>query len=148
MKNDMSALKFFLDLSRAHAVVSRRFDAELGGVHGLGLNDLRLLWALDQAPGHRLRRIDLARELGVTASGVTWMLRPLVKRRLVSSESSSEDARVAFAVITEAGRRLVGEAVPSGRRLGAEILEGQLTKQELSQAAELIARLAGSVERP
>ncbi len=141
----MSALclQIFFDLNRTHAIVSRRFDAELGGVHGIGLNDLQLLLALDQAPERRLRRIDLAHQLGVTASGVTWMLRPLIKRRLVASEASTEDARVAFAVLTEAGRRLVEEAVPSGRHLGAELLETQLSKQELARAAELVVRLAG-----
>jgi len=43
-------LDFFLTLNRAHAVVSRRFDADLGGLHGVGLNDLHLLCALDEAP--------------------------------------------------------------------------------------------------
>jgi DNA-binding MarR family transcriptional regulator len=134
-------LKFFLDLNRAHALASRRFDAELGGVHGIGLNDLQLLYALEQAPDRRLRRIDLAQQLGVTASGVTWMLRPLIKRRLVSSQASESDARVAFAVLTEAGRRLVAEAIQSARRLAAELLETHVTKQELAHMVDLIVRL-------
>jgi DNA-binding MarR family transcriptional regulator len=134
-------LQFFLDLSRAQAMASRRFDAELGAVHGLGLNDLQLLLALEQAPGHRLRRIDLAQHLGLTPSGVTWMLRPLTKRRLVASEASDEDARVAFAVLTEAGRRLVAEAVPSARRLAAELLQPRLGKEELERVAHVLARL-------
>ncbi|HUQ06673.1 MAG TPA: MarR family transcriptional regulator [Kofleriaceae bacterium] len=135
------ALSFVLDLHRAHAMVSRRFDAALGGWHGIGLADLHLLVTLDRAPAHRMRRVDLARELGVTPSGVTWMLRPLTKRRLVTSEASEADARVAFAVLTEGGRRLVAEAVPSGRELARELLDGG-NKQELVAAAGLIERLA------
>jgi DNA-binding MarR family transcriptional regulator len=134
-------LDFFLDLNRAHAIASRRFDAVLGGLHGIGLNDLHLLAALDRAPDRRMRRVDLAQELGVTPSGVTWMLRPLTKRRLVTSEASAEDARVSFAVLTEGGRRLVAEALPSGRELAAEILEKQLSKQELARVVAAIARL-------
>ena len=122
-------------------MVSRRFDQALGGWHGIGLADLHLLVTLDRAPEHRMRRVDLARELGVTPSGVTWMLRPLTKRRLVTSEASDEDARVAFAVLTEGGRRLVAEAVPSGRELARELLDGP-SKQELVAAASLIERLA------
>lgn len=139
----MSALhwKLFTDLSRATAVASRAFDAELGSVHGLSLSDLQLLEALDRAPDRRMRRIDLARQLGLTASGVTWMLRPLGRRRLVSNESSELDARVQFAVLTEAGRRLVQDALASGRRLAGELLEARLSKAQLAQAAELIARL-------
>jgi DNA-binding MarR family transcriptional regulator len=139
----MSALhlNIFLDLNRALAIARRRFDAELGAVHGIGLNDLQLLNTLEQAPDRRLRRVDLAERLGVTPSGVTWMLRPLTKRRLVTSEASEDDARVAFAVLTEAGHRLVTEALPSGRRLAAELLAAHLSRQELRPVADLIARL-------
>lgn len=84
----------------------------------------------------------MALELGVTASGVTWMLRPLIKRRLVTSEASADDARVAFAVLTDAGRRLVADALPSGRELAAELLAPHLGKQELAHLAALIAQLA------
>ena len=118
-----SPLTFFLALSRAHAAASRRFGAVLGGLHGLGLSDLHLLSTLDQAPERKLRRVDLAHQLGVTPSGVTWMLRPLTKRRLVTSEPSSDDARVTFAVLTEAGHRLVGlrvTGIPRSQRVRAE----------------------------
>ena len=90
--------------------MSRRFGAELRGLHGVGLNDLHLLCALDEAPERRLRRVDLARSLGLTPSGVTWILRPLIKRRLVANEPSPHDARVAYAVLTPAGQRLVTHA--------------------------------------
>jgi DNA-binding MarR family transcriptional regulator len=135
-------LAFFLELNRAHAAASRRFDAALGGWHGIGLNDLHLLATLAAAPDRRMRRVDLARELGVTPSGVTWMLRPLTKRRLVTSEASEDDARVAFAVLTEGGRRLVEEALPSGREIARELLEGHTTKQALASATGLCAHLA------
>ena len=135
-----SPLTFFLALSRAHAMASRRFDAVLGGLHGLGLGDLHLLSTLDQAPERKLRRVDLAHQLGVTPSGVTWMLRPLTKRRLVTSEPSSDDARVTFAVLTEAGHRLVADASVSGRELAADML-AEHGRQELSYAGAMLARL-------
>jgi DNA-binding MarR family transcriptional regulator len=136
-----TSLKFFFDLNRAHAVVSRRFDAELGSVHGIGLTELQLLEALERAPEQRLRRVDLAQELGVTPSGVTWMLRPLIKRGLVKTEAGETDARVAYAVPTAAGRRLVAEALPSGRRLALDLLEKHVGKRELGQAGDVIERL-------
>jgi DNA-binding MarR family transcriptional regulator len=134
-------LDFFLNLNRAHAVISRRFDAELGGLHGVGLNDLHLLCALEEAPGRRLRRIDLARHLGLTPSGVTWILRPLIKRRLVASEGSPEDARVAFAVLTPAGQRLVADVRSSARRLARALLDGHRSKQETARVATFITHL-------
>jgi DNA-binding MarR family transcriptional regulator len=135
-------LNLFLELNRAHAVATRRFAAELGSVHGIGLNDLQLLALLAGAPEERLRRIDLAQALGVTPSGVTWMLRPLAKRRLVASQASTSDARVTFAVLTDAGRRLVAEALPSARQLAAQLLGAPAGKPEVVRATELLARLA------
>ncbi|MDC0742990.1 MarR family winged helix-turn-helix transcriptional regulator [Polyangium mundeleinium] len=134
-------LTFFFDLNRAHATVIRRFDGSLGGVHGIGLNDLHLLQVLDQAPERRLRRIDLAQQLGVTASGVTWMLRPLAQRGLVTSQPSEEDGRVTFAVLTPAGRQLLADAVPTARRIAADLLGPEVNKEELTRGAAVITRL-------
>ncbi|MDI1480165.1 MarR family transcriptional regulator [Polyangium sp. y55x31] len=135
-------MTFLFDLNRAHATTIRRFDASLGQVHGIGLNDLHLLQVLDQAPDRRLRRIDLAQQLGVTASGVTWMLRPLTKRGLITSQGSEDDGRVTFAVLTEAGRTLVADAVPTARRIAAELLGPEFGKEELARAAAVLARLS------
>jgi DNA-binding MarR family transcriptional regulator len=130
-------LRFFFDAQRALMLATRRFDAELGGVHGLGLSDLQLLYALEQAPEGRLRRVDLARRLGLTASAITWLLRPLQKRRIVASEASDEDARIAYAMLTEAGRRLLREALPTARRLAEEMLAPHLDGADLARAANL-----------
>lgn len=134
-------LDFFLNLNRVHSLVSRRFDAELGGLHGVGLNDFHLLCALDEAPERRLRRVDLAHQLGLTPSGVTWILRPLIKRRLATNEESKADARVAFAVLTPAGQRLIADVRPSARRLARAILDQHSATPEAARAAAFISRL-------
>ena len=139
-KSSPAHLRFFFDLNRAHARAVRRFDASLGGVHGIGLNDLHLLHTLEAAPGHRLRRTDLAQTLGLTASGVTWLLRPLIKRRLVTNEPSADDGRVTFAVLTAAGRRLVEDAVPSAHEIASDLLEAH-ERDDVTRAADMIARL-------
>lgn len=143
MSTSAPHLDLFLSLNHAHAVVSRRFDAELGGLHGVGLNDLHLLCALDGAPEGRLRRVDLARALGLTPSGVTWILRPLIKRRLVASEPSPDDARVAYATLTAAGRRLLADARPSARRLAQTMLDEHPARHEAPRAAAFLEGLRG-----
>jgi DNA-binding MarR family transcriptional regulator len=69
------------------------------------------------------------------------MLRPLTKRRLVTSQASESDARATFAVLTEGGRRLVAEATPTARALAAEILRSALRSHEVDVVADLMARL-------
>ena len=61
-------------LWRKTADVSRKLDNSLGAVHGIGLTEYMVLDILAQAPQGALRRIDLAEELGRTASGVTRLL--------------------------------------------------------------------------
>lgn len=138
-----SHLEFLLALDRAHTTLARRVDTRLGALHGIGLKDLHLLVTLDRAPERRLRRIDLAQALGVTPSGVTWMLRPLTKRRLVASADSATDARVTYAVLTDGGRALMADAVPSARELAADLVGAHGARAELTAALALLERLAG-----
>jgi DNA-binding MarR family transcriptional regulator len=47
-------------LLRAHAELTRRMDANLRAAHDISLREYEVLLALADAPGHRLRRVDLA----------------------------------------------------------------------------------------
>lgn len=101
---------FCLRLARAHAVLLRRFDNALGSQHGISFGDFQLLNHLARSPGGRLRRVDLAERVGLTASGVTRTLLPLEKIGLVSRQIDPRDARVGFAAITPAGHEMVDNA--------------------------------------
>jgi hypothetical protein len=85
-------LDFCLRLTRAYATLTRRLDNVLSGLHGLSFGDFMILYHLGRAPGKRLRRIDLAERLGLTASGVTRSLLPLEKLGLVTRQPDPRDA--------------------------------------------------------
>src|SRR5436190_12299860 len=104
------SLQFCLALARATAALTRRVDGKLGMWHGISLNDLAILIELRDAPDGRLRRVDLAERLGVTASGVTRALIPLEKIGLVTRKHDVSDARVSYASLTAAGRRMADDA--------------------------------------
>lgn len=106
----MSALEEFLAIRRAISVWETRASAELGGIHGLGLSDFAALHHLSEAPGYRLRRVDLAHRLALTPSGVTRLLDPLERRRIVTREEGGHDARATYAVLTKSGRTLFSDA--------------------------------------
>ena len=86
-----------LRLVRVQAAVARRFDNELGAVHGVSLNDLAILLNLDGARGGRMRRVDLAVRMLLSQSGVTRALAPLERLGLVAREADPRDARVGYA---------------------------------------------------
>lgn len=105
------SLDFCLRLARAHAALVRRFDGRLGSLHGLGFGDFMVLLHLSRAPGGKLRRVDLAAQLGLTASAVTRTLIPMERIGLVTRQPDARDARVGYAVLTKAGQRLLSESV-------------------------------------
>jgi DNA-binding MarR family transcriptional regulator len=118
----MSSLEQFLAIRRAVATWENRVDAELGGVHGLSVSDLAVLHHLAEAPGSRLRRVDLARRLALTPSGVTRLLAPLERRGIIAREEDGNDARATYAVLTRSGRALAKDAAATAEGIADALL--------------------------
>jgi DNA-binding MarR family transcriptional regulator len=137
-----SSLKLLMNLAKIETVVARRFDRL--SIHGLGFNDFLLLYLLHQAPGSRLRRIDLAEKTGLTASGVTRMLLPLEKTGLVTRETSPRDARVGYAVLTETGRQVFEDARETANAVARELLPADSIKNNPS-VVDLFRLLGGNI---
>ena len=140
--DDDGALDFCLRLARAQALIVRRFDSTLGNLHGLSFSDYQLLYQLQRAPGARLRRIDLAERLALTASGVTRSLVPLEKIGLVARQADARDARVGYAVLTAAGQELLGHASATAHAVGRELLQ-DASAEQLGALSAVLGRLAG-----
>lgn len=135
-------LEFCLRLTRAFATITRRLDNGLSGLHGLSFADFMILYYLDRAPGARLRRVDLAERLGLTASGVTRSLLPLEKLGLVTRQSDPRDARVGFATLTAAGRKLLEHALTTVRTVADEA-SAAVPPEQMDELSALLGRLAG-----
>src|SRR5215210_560697 len=125
-----TALETILSLARARSQVVRELDHDLGAFHGLSLSDLALLLELRSAPEQRLRRVDLANQLGITPSGVARQLAPLERIGLVGRESNARDARLALVVLTDAGGRLADDALPSAEEIAERVLSDRWSASE------------------
>lgn len=132
-----------LRMARAWAAMSRRLDSSLGSLHGISFADYQLLLSLLRAPGGRLRRVDLAEKLGLTASGVTRSLLPLEKIGLVGRQSDPRDARVGYAIITPAGSELVTNASVVVHNVSRMLL-GAPSRDQIASTSALLAQLGGS----
>jgi DNA-binding MarR family transcriptional regulator len=137
-----SAIDFCLRLSRAATAMTRRFDASLGNLHGISFADYQLLRHLSQSPEGRLRRVDLADRLGLTASGITRSLLPLEKIGLVGRQSDPRDARVGYAIITNAGKELIANAETLVERLADEVV-GDPPFAHLDEVITLLGQISG-----
>jgi len=139
------AINAVLRLIRAQSYLQGRFAAELGGVHGLSLNELMLLMHLDQSAGGRLRRVDLADRLDLSQSSVTRMVAPLEKIGLVTRGEDTRDARVGYVVLTRAGRRLARDGARTLADLAAAVFADRWTAQEVATLGSLLGRLTVSL---
>jgi len=139
------AMPAVLNLLRAHAFLESRFAAELGGVHGLSLNELLLMMHLERAPGGRLRRVDLAERLHLSQSSITRMVAPMEKTGLVGRDSDARDARVGYVVLTASGRRRAREAVKTLTRLSGEVFADRWSEKEIGTLADLLGRLTAAL---
>jgi DNA-binding MarR family transcriptional regulator len=131
-----------LRMARANAALLRRFDNSLGGHHGISFSDFQILNHLSRAPGGRLRRVDLAERLGLTASGITRSLLPLEKIGLVAREADPRDARVGFAVITAAGQELALHASDVVDLISREALR-PFAPDQLEAMSAILGQIAG-----
>jgi DNA-binding MarR family transcriptional regulator len=129
-------------LTRAYAVLTRRLDNALSSLHGLSFGDFMILYHLDRAPGTKLRRVDLAERLGLTASGVTRSLLPLEKLHLVLRQPDPRDARVGYAVLTESGQQLLNYALISIAPISQEATQA-MSRNEMKVFSALLGQLAG-----
>jgi DNA-binding MarR family transcriptional regulator len=130
-------------LLRAHASLRRALEARLLTEHGLTINDYETLLHLSREPDGQLRRVDLADRLLLTPSGVTRLLDGLEAHELVDKRPCKHDARVTYAVLTDAGRQRLEEAAAT-QIDGIRALVGtRLEEGELASLAELLGRLPG-----
>jgi DNA-binding MarR family transcriptional regulator len=140
---DSVEIRAFVRLVRASFAVTRELSAQLQADHGLTINDYEALLLLARAPDRRMRRVDLANTLLLTASGVTRLLDGLERDGFVGREACESDRRVTYAVLTKAGRDKLREADKSHTRQIRELMSAHYDEDELAQLADLLARLPG-----
>jgi DNA-binding MarR family transcriptional regulator len=141
-----SAVDAFVRLIRGQATVTRAMNAQLVADHGLTINDFEALLHLSRAEQGRMRRVDLAEKLILTASGVTRLLDGLEQAGFVDRAACASDRRVAYAVLTETGRAKLREASRSHMADIRSFFEQRFSAEELDHLATLLARLPGAAD--
>jgi DNA-binding MarR family transcriptional regulator len=126
---------------RAHAAITRELSARLEASHGLTLSDFDVLVQLFHAEGHRLRRIDLARQVLLTASGITRLLDGLERAGWVEKRRCASDQRVTYAVLTDAGLEKISAAREAHHRDTEELFGAKFTDDELETLDGLLRHL-------
>lgn len=128
-------------LLRAHSGITRDLNTQLTAEHGLTLSDFEVLLRLSRAPDRRMRRVDLADQILLTASGVTRLLDGLERQGFVERASCDTDRRVVYAVLTEAGLDRLRTAAESHFGQVDAIFGARFDAEELAALTDLLDRL-------
>ncbi len=131
----------WLRFLRAHAALTRELSSRLEAAHRISLRDFDVLVQLYFAPEHRLRRIDLARTVILSPSGITRLLEGLERSGWVAKHQCESDARVTWAVLTDAGVEKVEACRPTHLADVEELFGSRFSPEEQEQLAEMLARL-------
>lgn len=141
MKTLTPPLILILTLVKVHSLVNRRFDGSLGG---LGFTEFIILYHLNSAPEQKLRRIDLAGKVGLTASGITRLLLPMEKVGLVRKETNPNDARVSYVLLASGGKTRFNEALVRAEQLANEIIPPK-AQAKVEDLTEVLTSMTGTV---
>ena len=131
----------WIRLLRSHAALTRELSARLEAAHGLSLRDYDVLVQLYTAPDRQMRRIDLARTVILSASGVTRLLEGLERAGWVAKHHCASDNRVTYAVLTDEGVTKFEEARATHVADVEELFSSRFSADEYEQLAELLGRL-------
>lgn len=137
MQDLSKALQFILSLTKAQSVIARRLD---GGLNGISFSEFMILRQLSLAPEEKMRRIDLAEKIGLTASGVTRLLVPMEKIGLVKREMNERDARVRYVALAPGGKTKYQEAIERAEYIAGEFIPASKLKN-LDLALSLISEI-------
>lgn len=131
-----------MNLAKVQAVISRRFDRL--NVHGIGFNDFMILYLLQQSADGKMRRVDLADKIGITASGITRMLLSMEKTGLVTRGANERDARVSYVILTAGGEQIFEDAEKTANRLALEIIHSEKSIA-VGAFADFLTELGGNI---
>jgi len=143
LREQAPAVEAWIHLLRGQSAATRAVNAQLVADHGLTINDFECLLLLARAEDRRMRRVDLADQLILTASGVTRLLDGLEKDGYVDRAACPSDRRVTYAVLTDAGYRKLQESSKSHVADIRAFFEARFSSDELEQLASLLSRILG-----
>jgi DNA-binding MarR family transcriptional regulator len=144
---DDPRLRAWIAFLQAHAVVTRRLEAELSAERGLALADYDALVQLAIADDRRLRMSELADRVVLSRSGVSRLVDRLESDGLVARRACPTDARGSWAELTPAGLDRLRHAAPVHLRgVDAHFLSpiAEEDREGLVRALEAVVRGLGA----
>ena len=111
------------ELLERHAAVSCALERALDEQHQIGLSEFETLDRLVDANSGKYRMSDLAGDIHLSQSALSRAVARLERDGLVERNMCTDDRRAMFVCLTEKGRRIHKEALPTHRAVLGETWE-------------------------
>jgi len=108
--------------------ITKRIDGQLS-YHGISYTEYLIMHHLAGSALKTMRRIELAERVGISASGITRLLAPMQKIKLVEKEINPRDARQSLVKLSDVGQELYRDASVSFEHCAQQLLENLSDKQ-------------------
>ncbi len=135
MREISKEMSFIINLWGINSLLTKKIDSSLGSIHGIGFTEYMILFHLNNSHNKTMRRIDLANNIGLTASGITRIVSPMEKIGVVMKELNPRDARVSLVKLTSAGETILGDATLSMKQ-NSERLLSDVSENNLNHALD------------
>ncbi len=138
---DAARLAAWRALLEAHEAVTDLLERELEEERGLPLSKFEVLLKLAEAPGGRLRMLELAQSVLLSKSGLSRLVDRMEEAELVRRERCPSDRRGAYAVLTDQGRAVLRRAAPVHLRGIEEHFARHIADDELRVLLGVLGRM-------
>ena len=110
---------FFINIAKIYTILSKALDSKLWWIW---FNDFIVLYHLNKEDTNKLKRIELAEKVWLTASWITRLLLPMEKIWLVSREANPLDARVSYVILSSGWKTKFEEAMDRIELFSSEVI--------------------------
>ena len=142
LRDQSVGVQAFGALLGAHMSATKQLNAQLVVEHGLTISDYGVLLKLAWAPNRRLRRVDLADVMSLSASGITRLLDGLERSGFVERAQCAEDRRVVYAVLTDEGLAKLRDASVSHVEQVESLFGSRFDGDEMEALVELLGKFS------
>ncbi|EFM09458.1 transcriptional regulator, MarR family [Paenibacillus curdlanolyticus YK9] len=130
-------LDLYIALSRASQWVNAHADRDIRR-HGLNRTEFGVLELLYHKGAQPIQQIGS--KVLMSSGNITYVVDKLEKKQFVSRKTSTEDRRLIFAEITDAGKQFIKEVFPTHTDVIGQAMAG-LTAEEKQAASQLLKKL-------
>ena len=119
--------------------LNKKVDNQLA-IHGISFTEYMIMHHLNASPLKTMRRIELAEHVGISASGVTRLVAPMEKIKILEKEVNPRDARQSLVKLSKTGQQLYDDASISFEYCCEELV-CNLTKNQLETLSGLFEKM-------